>query len=128
MNLTHIRLILKREYTTRLRSPGFIIGTILGVVGIVGLAFVPILLNLLDQGSSLKMAVVDPHNIIFPYLPVTTGTPLPTPTPVPVSLSQPALPLSTGVRFSRATTTDTDSKTTHTPSKIVSPEPSSPAN
>src|SRR5207302_1292883 len=35
------------------------------------------------------------------------GTPLPTPTPVPVSLSQPALPLSTGVRFSRATTTDT---------------------
>ena len=43
MNLRHIRLIIKREYVEKLRSPGFIIGTILGIAVFMGLSFLPIL-------------------------------------------------------------------------------------
>ncbi len=69
MNLHHINLIIRREFLERLRSPGFIIGTILGIVGIVGLSFAPALLQLIGQETTLKIAVVDPHNLIYPYLP-----------------------------------------------------------
>ena len=73
MNLHHIALIIKREYLERLRSPGFIIGTILGVLGIAGLSFAPTLLQAISQETTLKVAIVDPRNLVFPYLPKETG-------------------------------------------------------
>jgi ABC-2 type transport system permease protein len=104
VNLRHIQLILKREYLQRIKSPGFIIGTILGVVGIVALGFLPALLGLLDQQSTLKVAVVDPRNLIYRYLPENTG---PEPTVVPGNgLPQSTLPLSSGIKFSKADTAD----------------------
>jgi ABC-2 type transport system permease protein len=104
MNLRHIALITKREYNQRLRSPGFIIGTILGVVGFLALAFLPSLIKLLDETSNQKIAIVDPKNLIFPYLPINTG---PVPTPDPGSgLSQPGVPISAGVQFVKTDTTD----------------------
>src|SRR6516165_5430177 len=96
MNLRNIGLVLKREYLQRLRSPAFIIGTVLGVVALVALAFLPSLLNLLNQQSSPKVAVVDPKNLIYPYLPIQTG---PTPTPVPTSVAQTSLPVAGGIQF-----------------------------
>ncbi len=41
MNFHNVALIIKREYLQRLRSPGFIIGAVLGVLAIVALAFLP---------------------------------------------------------------------------------------
>jgi ABC-2 type transport system permease protein len=104
MNLRHIRLIIKREYTQRMKSPGFIIGTILGVVGFLALAFLPTLFKLLEGQSNQRIAILDPRGIIYPYLPADTG-PVPTPDPG-VGLSQPGVPLSTGIIFSKANTTD----------------------
>ncbi|MEO8286401.1 MAG: ABC transporter permease [Chloroflexota bacterium] len=102
MNFNHIRLVVKREYLQRVRVPGFIIGTVLGVFGIVALAFLPTFLNLLDNQSATRVAVVDPRNIIFPYLPVQTS---PTPTPAPSS-QQNVPSISTGLNFSKADTED----------------------
>jgi ABC-2 type transport system permease protein len=103
MNLRNVGLVLKREYLQRLRSPAFIIGTVLGVVAVVALAFLPSLLNLLNQESTTKIAVVDPKNLIYPYLPIQTG---PTPTPLPTSVTQASLPVASGIQFVKPDTTD----------------------
>jgi ABC-2 type transport system permease protein len=104
MNFRNVVLILKREYLQRLRSPGFIIGAVLGVLAVVALAFLPSLLNLLNQPTTTKVAVVDPHNLIYSYLPVQT---VPTPTALPTSTSQSALPVASGIIiFSKADTAD----------------------
>jgi ABC-2 type transport system permease protein len=106
MNLRHTRLILKREYIERLKRPGFIIGTIMGLIGFAALAFLPTLLNFLSQQDVTKVAIVDPHNIIYPYLPRDVGA-LPTPS-ASTDLSQPSIPLSSGIKFIKADTTDPD--------------------
>jgi len=104
MNFHSVALVLKREYLQRLRSPGFIIGTVLGVLAVVALAFLPSLLNLLNQPSTTRVAVVDPRNLIYSYLPVQT---VPTPTALPTSTSQSALPAASGIIiFSKADTAD----------------------
>lgn len=100
MNLRHIRLIMKREYMERLRSPGFIIGTVLGMLLFAGLSFLPQLLKVLDQQSSQKIAVVDPRNLVFPYIPKDTGT-LPISTQAESS-DQPQTPLDVKINFVRA--------------------------
>lgn len=104
MNLRHIKLILKREYVQRIKSPGFIIGTILGVLSIAALSFLPALLSLLDQQGTLDVAVVDPRGLVYRYLPQDGGEP--TPTPIATSpLSQAPQPLSSGVNFINVGTT-----------------------
>jgi ABC-2 type transport system permease protein len=105
VNLRHIQLIIKREYVEKLRSPGFIIGTIGGVLVIVGLSFLPLLLKAFDQGP-MKIAVVDPHSLIYPYIPQTTGAEQPAPAPAPAG-GQPGVPSQSAVlAFSKADTTD----------------------
>ena len=102
MNFRHIQLIIKREYVEKLRSPGFIIGTIGGVLVIVGLSFLPLLLKAFDQGP-MRIAVVDPHNLVYPYIPQTTGTEQPALGPS----GQPGVPSQLAVIvFSRAGTRD----------------------
>ena len=105
MNFRNLLLILKREYMQRVRSPGFVIGTVVGILGLAALAFVPALISLLDQGSTAKVAVVDQHDIVFPTLELLSK---PTPTPVPGSTPAVQTGLSVGspIRFSKATTTD----------------------
>lgn len=104
MNLRNVQLVLKREYLQRVRSPGFIVGTIVGVLGLAGLAFVPALLSLLDQSTAQKVAVVDPKNIVYPYLEVLSR---PTPTPVPGTTTNTGqLPLTQSIRFVKAETSD----------------------
>ena len=102
MRLRNIQLILQREYWQRVRSPGFIIGTIVGVLGLAALAFVPALLNLLDQSTASKVAVVDPRNVVYPYLEVLSR---PTPTPVPgQAANTEQLPLTQSIMFVKAET------------------------
>ncbi len=103
MNFRHIKLIMKREYLQRLRNPAFILGTLLGSIGIIALAFLPLLINLLEQQSTLKVAVVDPHNLVYPYLP---EEPQVRPTPAPGDLTAGTVSLSAGLRFLRAGTDD----------------------
>jgi ABC-2 type transport system permease protein len=69
VNLRHVWLIIKREYLERLRSAGFIIGTVLGVIGLAALSFLPALFQLLEEQNVMKVAVVDTRNIIYPYIP-----------------------------------------------------------
>ena len=69
MNVRHVRLILVREYVQRVRNPAFVIGTILGVLGIAALAFLPAIISFLEGQNTSKVVVLDPHNLIFPYLP-----------------------------------------------------------
>lgn len=104
MNIHHVRLILVREYVQRVRNPTFIIGTVLGVLGIAALAFLPAVIDYFDRQNATKIAIVDPNNLIYPYLPKTTGA---TPTPLPGgAASQSTLPLSSGIQFTRADTVD----------------------
>ena len=105
MNFRNLLLVLKREYMQRVRSPGFIIGTVVGILGLAALAFVPALIGLLDQSSTAKVAVVDQNDLVFPTLELLSK---PTPTPVPGSTPAPQTGLSVGspIRFSKATTTD----------------------
>ena len=102
MRLRNIQLIMRREYWQRVRSPGFIIGTVVGVLGLAALAFVPALLNLLDQSTASKVAVVDPRNVVYPYLEVLSR---PTPTPVPGQAANAGqLPLTQSIMFVKAET------------------------
>jgi ABC-2 type transport system permease protein len=101
MNVRHIKLIVKREYFQRIKSPGFIIGTVLGVISIAALAFLPTMLAFLEEQGTLRVAVVDPHGLVYKYLPRDSTGPTPTPTPAS-SLSQEPQPLSSGVAFSDA--------------------------
>lgn len=103
MNFRHVQLIIKREYLSRLRSPGFAIGTTVGVLGIIALAFMPALLNLLDQQTTLKIAIVDPRQIIYPYLPQNTALP---PEQAAASASTQPASLLTGILFMKPNTTD----------------------
>jgi ABC-2 type transport system permease protein len=59
MNWNKLGLIIKREYVTRVRTKGFIIGTLLAPLGILVLFLVPIGLQLLDSDSDPKIAVID---------------------------------------------------------------------
>jgi ABC-2 type transport system permease protein len=107
MNFRNIMLVLKREYWQRVRNPGFIIGTIVGILGLAALAFVPALIGLLDQNSVAKVAVIDQHDIVYPTLEVLSR---PTPTPVPGSTNpaaQTGISVGSNIKFSKATTTDT---------------------
>jgi ABC-2 type transport system permease protein len=97
-------LILKREYFQRVKSPGFIVGTVVGVLGLAALGFLPTLLTMLDQNTASKIAVVDPRNIVYPYLEVLSQ---PTPTPVPGQApSTGQLPLTQSIDFIEAETED----------------------
>lgn len=56
-----VAVIAKREYVERLKSRGFIIGTILGLVGIVGLSFIPLLFGLLGRSFATRLVVIAPN-------------------------------------------------------------------
>jgi ABC-2 type transport system permease protein len=58
--MTTLALLVRRDYLTRLRSRGFIIGTILGVLGILALSFIPVLGRLLGNLFSTSIALVGP--------------------------------------------------------------------
>jgi len=56
--LSSVGIIFQREYVQRIKGAGFIIGTILGVVGIIGLSFLPLLFVWLDTSFQSPLVVV----------------------------------------------------------------------
>lgn len=52
-------IILKREYTSRIKSKGFIIGTILGPVMILALAFLPAVIATMNLGGPKTVVIYD---------------------------------------------------------------------
>ena len=103
MNWRPIGLIIKREYLDRVRSTSFAIGTVLGVVGIIALSFLPQLFQLINQETTLKVAIVDPHNLISSYLPADVEPQVATGTQTGLDQNP---SISARIKFSRASATD----------------------
>jgi len=55
-----VGILAAREYLTRLHSRGFIIGTILGVIGIISLSFISVIGNALGGAFTTSIALVGP--------------------------------------------------------------------
>ncbi len=58
--MNSVGILAAREYTSRLKSKGFIIGTIFGVIGIVGLSFISSLPALFGNAFNTSLALVGP--------------------------------------------------------------------
>jgi ABC-2 type transport system permease protein len=56
-NLANVVTIARREFTVRLRTRTFLIGTIALVIGVAAIAFVPVIVRYADQSSSQRVAV-----------------------------------------------------------------------
>jgi ABC-2 type transport system permease protein len=56
--MSAVRLIVGREFTTRVRTRGFVFTTVLGVLGIVALNLAPSVIDRLDRPSQLHFLVV----------------------------------------------------------------------
>ncbi len=54
-----VRLIVEREYRTRVRSKGWIIATVFGLIAIVGLNFAPTIAETVFGGRQVRIAVLD---------------------------------------------------------------------
>jgi ABC-2 type transport system permease protein len=54
-----IWLLMKREFNVRVRTRGFVIFTVIGLLAIVGLAFAPAIIDAAQSGSQLTVAFAD---------------------------------------------------------------------
>jgi ABC-2 type transport system permease protein len=59
-----VAILAARDYLTRIRSRGFIIGTILGVLGIIGLSFIPVAANLFQNAFTPSIVVIGPDSVV----------------------------------------------------------------
>ncbi len=55
--LSNVFKVARREYTVRVRTRSFVIGTVLLVVGVVAIAFLPVIVRAIDRTDSAKIAV-----------------------------------------------------------------------
>lgn len=55
-----VAIIAAREYVERAKSRGFIIGTVIGLLGIVGLSFLPLMFGALGKTFATSIALVGP--------------------------------------------------------------------
>ncbi len=60
--------VIKREYLTRVRTKGFIIGTLLMPVFILGVTILPVLVGFIQTEEQKKIAVIDMSRLIFDEL------------------------------------------------------------
>ena len=56
-DIGNITAVARREYTVRVRTRSFVIGTLLLLVGVLAIAFVPVIVQAMDQGGAQKIAV-----------------------------------------------------------------------
>jgi ABC-2 type transport system permease protein len=57
--MSTVWLLVKREFFTRVRGRGYLVYTVVGLLAIVGLAFVPAIIDAMTSGSQVSLAVVD---------------------------------------------------------------------
>jgi ABC-2 type transport system permease protein len=60
--------LIMREYLTRVRTKGFIIGTVLFPVFIIAVMFMPVLFSKLNSEEATKIAVIDLSDQVYPLL------------------------------------------------------------
>ena len=68
MNLHTIGIIIKREYSTRVKKKSFLITTFVVPILMAALCVVPILLMMNSKEDTKSVAVVDRSGIVMPYL------------------------------------------------------------
>jgi ABC-2 type transport system permease protein len=56
-NVANIAAVARREYTTRVRTRSFVIGTVVLVVAAVAIALMPVIVGYIDRSDSLRAAV-----------------------------------------------------------------------
>ena len=56
-NLGNVAAVARREYTTRVRTRSFIIGTLVLLAAVVAMAFAPIIIRAIDQTNAQRIAV-----------------------------------------------------------------------
>ena len=56
-NIANIVAVARREYTVRIRTRSFLIGTVLLVIGVSVIAFLPVITRYIDRNDSTKVAV-----------------------------------------------------------------------
>jgi len=61
-------VVIKREYLTRVRTKGFILGTILMPVFVLVFGIGPSLLMMLETGKSERLVVIDMTGVVFPEM------------------------------------------------------------
>ena len=66
--MSKISLIIKREYTTRVMKPSFIILTFLTPVLIAGMIMIPLFLSQIKDDAVKKILVIDQTNLYVPIL------------------------------------------------------------
>ena len=62
--MSTVGILAAREYTSRLKSKGFIIGTVIGVIGIVGLSFISAIGTWLTGTFTTSIALVGPDAML----------------------------------------------------------------
>ncbi len=55
---SNVRSVARREYTTRVRTRSFVVGTLLLVIGVVVIAMLPVIIRMIDRQDATKVAVV----------------------------------------------------------------------
>lgn len=63
-----LRIIIKREYMTRVRGKAFILTTLLLPFGLIILIGLPIAIQFLDSGTEYEFAIVDRTNAVYEHL------------------------------------------------------------
>jgi len=66
--MSGLRVVISREYKERVRQKSYLITTVLGLLVIVGLAFLPALIDKLESGSALKVVVLEETGQVSSYL------------------------------------------------------------
>ncbi len=56
-SLSNIRAVGRREYTVRIRTRSFLFGTLLLVIGVLAIAFLPVIIRYIDRSDATKVAV-----------------------------------------------------------------------
>jgi len=83
-------VVIKREYLTRVRTKGFILGTILMPVFVLVFGIGPSLLMMLETGKSERLVVIDMTGVVFPEMEAITQDSLQWSGRVKLSQAEPA--------------------------------------
>ena len=55
--LGNVYAVARREYTIRIRTRSFLLGTLILLIGVIAIAFAPIIVRAIDQSSQQDLAV-----------------------------------------------------------------------
>lgn len=68
IDFTKLKIIIKREYVTRIRTKAFILTTLLLPVGMLLLIGLPIAIQMMDSDTQYEIAILDETGMVYPEL------------------------------------------------------------